>query len=309
MNTASNIVDFSDKKPLNKLSWAWSVKTGRATTKLVLIALVECADKNTLLAYPSISYIVERTELNRKTVMLAISELKGSGLIEDTESRTGFSKQIPIYRVLVGNVPTEPTPKTKKVPKTGQSKNRDNTENGTVPNYTGDSTDFYNEQSQKRDTEHLINTLLTPNNIDISNDISNGECEVEVKPEAIIKSPRGRKKKESTGAKKIADDVVSLYQTMLPSLPQIVLALNPTRINEVLARAKQLESANLSWEDFFKQVAASDFLMGRKTEFVATLYWLIKRDNFERVLANTYANRTPNRSPQTTVNRPTLESM
>ena len=308
MNTASNIVDivdFADKKPLNKLAWAWSVKTGRATTKLVLIALVECADKNTLLAYPSISHIVERTELNRKTVMLAISELRGSGLIEDTESRTGFSKQIPIYRILVGNVPTEPTPKTKKVPKTGQSQNRDSTENGTVPNYTGDSTDFSDEQSQKRDTEHLINTLLTPNNIDISNDISN-ECEV--KSEAI-KSPKGRKKKESTGAKKIADDVVSLYQTMLPSLPQIVLALNPTRINEVLARTKQLESANLSWEDFFGKVAASDFLMGRKTEFMANLYWLIKRDNFERVLANTYTNRTPSRSSQTAVNRPTLESM
>ena len=308
MNTASNIVDFADKKPLNKLAWAWSVKTGRATTKLVLIALVECADKNTLLAYPSISYLVERTELNRKTVMLAISELRSSGLIEDTENRTGFSKQIPIYRVLVGNVPTEPTPKTKKVPKTGQSQNRDSTENGTVPNYTGNSPDFSGEQSQKRDTEHLINTLLTPNNIDISNDISNGE--VEVKPEAIIKSPKGRKKKESTGAKKIADDVVSLYQTMLPSLPQIVLALNPTRISEVLARTKQLESKNLSWADFFDKVAASDFLMGRKTEFVATLYWLIKRDHFERVLANTYANRTPNRSSQTAaVNRPTLESM
>ena len=303
MNTASNIVDFADRKPLNKLAWAWSVKTGRATTKLVLIALVECADKNTVLAYPSISFLVERTELNRKTVMLAISELRSSGLIEDTKNRTGFSKQIPIYRVLVGNVPTEPTPKTKKVPKTGQSQNRNSTENGTVPNYTGDSTDFSGEQSQKRDTEHLINTLLTPYNIDISNG------EVEVKPEAIIKSPKGRKKKESTGAKKIADDVVSLYQTMLPSLPQIVLALNPTRISEVLARTKQLESKNLSWADFFGKVAASDFLMGRKTEFVATLYWLIKRDHFERVLANTYTNRTPNRSSQTAVNRPTLESM
>jgi len=47
------------------------------------------------------------------------------------------------------------------------------------------------------------------------------------------------------------------------------------------------------WRAFFRdQVATSDFLMGRATDFRATLNWLVGPKNFEKVLNGQYVNRS-----------------
>jgi hypothetical protein len=44
------------------------------------------------------------------------------------------------------------------------------------------------------------------------------------------------------------------------------------------------------WQDLFTRVAASDFLGGRKTDFVATLDWVCGPKNLSKILAGNYDN-------------------
>lgn len=57
------------------------------------------------------------------------------------------------------------------------------------------------------------------------------------------------------------------------------------------------ERQNLDWwRQFFENVRASDFLMGRvhskdRPPFCTSLDWLVKEENFIKVLEGAYANR------------------
>ena len=96
---------------INKSSWAWSTHVGAASVKSVLVAMAECANSKTLMAFPSIAHLCEMTELNRKTIISSISALVSMGLIEDTGTKTGATSQIVVYRLLVGNSPKNGTVK------------------------------------------------------------------------------------------------------------------------------------------------------------------------------------------------------
>jgi len=96
---------------INKSSWAWSTHVGAASVKSVLVAMAECANSKTLMAFPSIAHLCEMTELNRKTIISSLSALVSMGLIEDTGSKTGATLQIVVYRLLVGNSPKNGTVK------------------------------------------------------------------------------------------------------------------------------------------------------------------------------------------------------
>ena len=290
-SNADNVIDIQLKKPLNKLAWAWSVKTGKSAAKSVLIALAECADKNTLTAYPSIPHICAMTELDRKTVIASLAWLVNLKLIEDTNQRIGSTRQIPVYKILLGSNPspetlTELKAKTKKqsnstengtVPKTEQYRKRNSTENGTVPDLPTNSTGFTYKQSQKRDTEHLRNTLITP--IDISNDISN----VDIKK-------TNKKNKSDPDLRNHAQDVVDLYHKILPELPRI-LKLDAKRIADINARTKDLRDFSSNWDAYFSSVRDCPLLLGEINSFQASLSWLIKASNFNKVCEGNYRKR------------------
>lgn len=103
-------------------------------------------------------------------------------------------------------------------------------------------------------------------------------------------------------------EVIDLYHHALPSLPKVI-SWGGQREKMLSARWKWLtvetrqvasRNAGVHWfADYFKRVAESDFLMGRVSgssgqPFVGcTLEWLIRPENFEKVLSGKFANRAP----------------
>jgi hypothetical protein len=54
-------------------------------------------------------------------------------------------------------------------------------------------------------------------------------------------------------------------------------------------RYAQTTDDAMAWFDrYFEYAAESDFLMGRKTEFVCNMAWLVKAENFEKVLSGNF---------------------
>lgn len=88
---------------------------------------------------------------------------------------------------------------------------------------------------------------------------------------------------------KIAD----LYHSILPELP--TANLDNKLKKQIQARWKadgKLQTLDW-WKWYFEGIAQCDFLMGKKTDFAATLYWLTGPTNMSKVLNGQYVNRRP----------------
>lgn len=128
-------------------SWAAKQRPGSASAKLVLLGLASCADANHC-AFPSIQWLCDFSDLNRKTVIAALQRLEDGmfPLIEDTGERRGRTLQVKVYRLAAGAEGASADPASETVPKAEQSQNR---------NSSGSS----RKQSQNRDTEPVSNLL------------------------------------------------------------------------------------------------------------------------------------------------------
>ncbi len=107
-------------------SWAAKQRPGSASAKLVLLGLASCADANHC-AHPSIQWLCDFSDLNRKTVISALQRLEDGmfPLIEDTGQRRGRTCQVKVYRLAVNEHGREPGAQTHYVyrlvhPDTGQ---------------------------------------------------------------------------------------------------------------------------------------------------------------------------------------------
>ena len=132
-------------------SWAAKQRPGSASAKLVLLGLASCADANHC-AHPSIQWLCDFSDLNRKTVISALQRLEDGmfPLIEDTGQRRGRTLQVKVYRLAAGAEGARIDPVSETVPKAEQSQKR---------NSSGSS----RKQSQKRDTEPFLEPLpLSP---------------------------------------------------------------------------------------------------------------------------------------------------
>jgi hypothetical protein len=87
-----------------------------------------------------------------------------------------------------------------------------------------------------------------------------------------------------------AQEVINLWNTITAGLLPKVIASTPERSKNILARKSLLN--DLSWEEFFKLVANSDFLTGKNDRgFTATFDWVMKPSNFVKILEGNYNNR------------------
>ncbi|WP_454710970.1 helix-turn-helix domain-containing protein [Cupriavidus nantongensis] len=127
------------------IAWALKQKVGRSATKHVLTLMANCAAEPALRCYTSVSYLVEATELDRKTVIAAIQKLEEMGLISDAGERTGRTGQIVVYQLNVNAV----------IPEGGEKRN--GSKNGTVPKTAAKGTKNGGKESQKR-TERVPKT-------------------------------------------------------------------------------------------------------------------------------------------------------
>jgi hypothetical protein len=140
-------------------SWAAKQRPGSASAKLVLLGLASCADANHC-AYPSIDWLCEFSDLNRKTVIAALQRLEDGmfPLIEDTGERKGRTKQVKVYRLKAltieraSRLNKDPESDLETVPKAEQFQKRN-------------SSGFSGKQSQNRDTEPFREPIppLSPN--------------------------------------------------------------------------------------------------------------------------------------------------
>ncbi|MBO0750452.1 MAG: helix-turn-helix domain-containing protein, partial [Porphyrobacter sp.] len=85
-------------------SWAAKQRPGSASAKLVLLGLASCADANHD-AHPSVQWLCDFSDLNRKTVIAALDRLGDAGLIADTGDRRGRTGQVKVYRLAAAKAP------------------------------------------------------------------------------------------------------------------------------------------------------------------------------------------------------------
>ncbi len=81
------------------LTIAFRAKLGKSSTKSVFVALADRADDVTGICFPSVADIVERTELDRKTVLSCLKELERRKFLLDTGKRCGKTNQVKIWRL------------------------------------------------------------------------------------------------------------------------------------------------------------------------------------------------------------------
>ncbi|WP_306423953.1 helix-turn-helix domain-containing protein [Burkholderia multivorans] len=135
---------------LDATTWARHQKVGKGPAKAVLMALADYANED-FITYPSVETLVAWTEQDRKTVLSNLDRLKEAGWITDTGERAGRTRQVVVYQINVDRgVEVKIGPRELLTgPKSEPSQNRNSSENGTVPNSTGNSPNFDGKQSQK----------------------------------------------------------------------------------------------------------------------------------------------------------------
>jgi pyocin large subunit-like protein len=80
------------------ITWAIRQRVPQSSAKFVLFMLANQANEQGY-TYPSIAYLTETTEQDRKTVLSNLAKLCEWGLIEATDQRVGRTRQIVVYRV------------------------------------------------------------------------------------------------------------------------------------------------------------------------------------------------------------------
>ena len=81
------------------LTAAFAAKIGSASQKSVLVALADRADDKTGFCFPSVADLVDRTELDRKTVLACLTKLHEKKFLRDTGKRTGRTSQVKILEL------------------------------------------------------------------------------------------------------------------------------------------------------------------------------------------------------------------
>ena len=111
------------------MTWAFRQKM-KSSVKFVLITLCDYADAENRL-WPSITDLVEKTCMDRKTIMAAIDTLEKNGYLIDTGERKGRTKQVKVYFVDTNSTGNGTVKEYQK---------RNSTGNGTVPDFPSKST-------------------------------------------------------------------------------------------------------------------------------------------------------------------------
>jgi hypothetical protein len=150
------------------MTWAFAQPLKPSSLKFLLVALADNADDQGR-AFPSIECLVDKTSMDRKTVIAGLDRLEELKLATDTGSRVGKTKQVKVYRLErfleSGNSAVNGIVEgAQKGPVYGTG-----AENGTVPNFPanstvfpGNSTVFPSKGSQKRNPESSLNRQKEP---------------------------------------------------------------------------------------------------------------------------------------------------
>jgi hypothetical protein len=90
--------------------------------------------------------------------------------------------------------------------------------------------------------------------------------------------------------------IIDLYHEVCPTAPRVATWTEGAKHLKARWREAKERQNLMWWYAFFQRVAASDFLSGRKAgrsgPFFASLAWMVKAGNFEKILNGAYDSRT-----------------
>jgi len=87
-------------------------------------------------------------------------------------------------------------------------------------------------------------------------------------------------------------EIIKIFHETLPTLPKVKSWGDQARKNLRTRWREDKDRQNVEWwSGFFEYISKSDFLMGKKTSFQATLLWIVGPKNFEKIISGIYENR------------------
>ncbi|PZC51481.1 hypothetical protein LH53_10885, partial [Mesotoga sp. TolDC] len=96
------------------------------------------------------------------------------------------------------------------------------------------------------------------------------------------------------------DEIVEIFNSKCPELPRVI-KVTDQRKKFLNARWKEYPSLDF-WNQFFETVSKSNFLNGKVNDFKANFDWLIRPNNFVKVVEGNYNGREKNKGLKTLVN-------
>lgn len=263
------------------ITWALRQEAPSSTAKFILVALANCARAEDGMAWPSIAYLVEATQQDRKTVIANLGRLEQALLIRKGGT-AGRTRQVNVYELaLTAFENTEP-------------KNGTGTKTGTVPIVPSNSTVFPPKESRfsaspvpktgHGTVRNHKGTVIEPGEPSALPDPADAV------PDSLPECPH--------------QQILSLWAQVLPSLPQH----NPRRWRGEKAKSLRCRwretAAEKGWttvdqgliyfRKLFHYIAKSEFLMGRKEptpghqRMLATLEWTTTLSKWDRLHEGKY---------------------
>ena len=115
-----------------------------------------------------------------------------------------------------------------------------------------------------------------------------GDCEFVFMPTGESQATSKRNYSEKIDC----DDIVSSFSNICGDKLKVPREVRPTHRTAIRARKKDLEKIGMSWEQFFRKVRCSSFLTGGGDRgWTATFDWILKSENFEKIIEGQYDNR------------------
>jgi len=216
------------------------------------------------------SDIANKACLTRATFYRCRNRLQQFGIINFVAGTS--KKEFAVYDLGPKLKPSHYTSKNESENET-ESETLNETVSETVPETVGETVSETENETKDKELDRDLDKEL---------DIYNNNC------------PNGQSSvRQSNPAKKVPfQQIRELFLELCPSLPRIkpVSEWSKTRKRYVSARWKDYPDLSF-WEDFFRKVEDSDFLAGRKKDWIADFDWLMKQSNFLKVSEGRYANK------------------
>jgi hypothetical protein len=282
---------------IKAMTWAWQQNVS-ATQKIILLALGDHADDSGT-CWASFEHLSKKSSLTRRSVIQQIDHLEKINLV----TKKGKTQRgVNLYSLNLHEIyhfpsePHSPADSTASELHSPRASELDSPENNELVNDV-------HQGSECRSLElvnvvHLASERRSPNT-SINHPLTVNEPSLEVYKEHKPLLSMEDKNLPSTSVEEIEkidncphQKIIELYHKKL-SMCRRVLTWTKTRQDHLRARWKEYPDLEL-WNQFFDIVAKSKFLTGKVTPregrklFVASLDWLIKPENFAKVLEEFY---------------------
>ena len=126
------------------------------------------------------------------------------------------------------------------------------------------------------DVENAPKSYLKVQAILTHNTLTKPDVDEEVGPPGHIRVPYDR--------------IASLWHSICSDLPRLRAGVPEGLRAKMRARWKETGCNLSAFEEHFHRVTKSDFMMGRKCEWKATLSWVLGRDNWARIQSGEFQN-------------------